>query len=140
MQPPTRYQHWPEPGTSPQPAWRQESEEAAWRDHAGARPRGRRARHAPARTRAGTIVRGLTAALATGLLVLALVLVGVQYWATSSGQAGPGANMVIGHFVGALVALVLQGVADRRRDAVGAVATAATFAVVLGSIWYWWWL
>ncbi|MBB5153379.1 hypothetical protein [Saccharopolyspora phatthalungensis] len=90
-------------------------------------------------SRAGSAVRALTGALATGSLLLALALVVVQLWATSRGQQGPGPTAVIAHLVVALVALALQAIADRRRDLPGGLAVLGVFAVVFGSLWYWWW-
>ncbi|QUH00311.1 hypothetical protein HUO13_05300 [Saccharopolyspora erythraea] len=117
----------------------QEAEELrAWRDHA-ARSGGRHARRSRP-TWSGTAARGVSGALATGLLVLALFLVGVQYWATSIGQQGPGVGAVVGHLVASVLALVLQAVADRRRDLTGGLATAGAYVVVLGALWFWWWV
>ncbi|CAM00389.1 hypothetical protein A8924_1451 [Saccharopolyspora erythraea NRRL 2338] len=117
----------------------QEAEELrAWRDHA-ARSGGRHARRSRP-TRSGTAARGVSGALATGLLVLSLFLVGVQYWATSIGQQGPGVGVVVGHFVASALALVLQAVADRRRDLTGGLATAGAYVVALGALWFWWWV
>lgn len=90
--------------------------------------------------RMGALVRGLTGSLAAGLLVLAATLLGVQLWATNNGLLGPGADVVIGHFAACGVALVAQTVADRRRDTVGGLSAAFVFAVVLGTLWYSWWL
>ncbi|GAA2811434.1 hypothetical protein [Saccharopolyspora taberi] len=128
----------PIPATRSQPlSGREQAEVAAWRGHV-ARSRGRHAISRP--TRSGTAARGLSGALAVGLLILALGLIGVQYWATNSGQEGPGIGVVIGHLVSAAVALVLQALADRRRDLTGGLATIGVYAVVLWALWFWWWL
>ncbi|MDA3626215.1 hypothetical protein [Saccharopolyspora oryzae] len=100
--------------------------------------RGRHA-HQPARRSKGRF-RGLSGSLAAGFLVLALLLAGVQFWATGQGQEGPGLPAVISQLAASLVALALQAVADRRRDLTGGLATAGVFVLVLGSLWFWWWL
>lgn len=100
-------------------------------------------RHELARSRqvstAGTTLRSLTGALAVGSFLLALVLIGVQFWATSHGQQGPGVGAVVSQVVAGLVALALQTYADRSRDRNGGLAVVGVLAVVLGSIWFWWW-
>ena len=119
------------------PPWSETAQFAAWREHSAAAarrpPRTRQSR--PGRRR----FRWLTGSLAAGLLLLALVLVGVQFYANAHGMNGPGIGVVIGHFVAAGVALALQAVADRRGDARGALATLGVFAVVSGALWLWWW-
>ena len=98
------------------------------------------ARTSGAISRAGGLVRGLTGSLAAGLLVLAVALGGVQWWASAYSVPGPGIGVVIGHFVASGAALALQAVADRRRDAVGGFATLGAFGVVVAALVYWWWL
>jgi hypothetical protein len=83
--------------------------------------------------------RAFTGSLAAGLLVLALGLAGMQYWANRQGQPGPGVPIVLGHFVAALAALVLQMIADRRRDLIGGLSAVAILVIVVGAIWMWWW-
>lgn len=99
--------------------------------------RGRHSRRAPSRS--GSATRGLSGALAVGSLVLALALVGVQFWATGEGQQGPGLPAVISQLVTAVAAVAAQAVADRRRDLTGGIATLGVFVLVLGSLWIWWW-
>lgn len=85
------------------------------------------------------MVRGLTGSLTAGLLVLTAMLVGVQLWATNNSWMGPGMGAVVGHSVACVVALVAQTVADRRRDTVGGLSVFVVLAVVVGTLWYWWW-
>ncbi|GAA4612892.1 hypothetical protein [Saccharopolyspora hordei] len=99
--------------------------------------RRRHARRPPSRSRGAG--RGLSGALASGSVVLALFLVGVQLWATGQGMQGPGLAAVISQLVTSLVAVGLQAVADRRRDRTGAFATLGVIVLVLGSLWFWWW-
>lgn len=72
-------------------------------------------------------------------MVLALGLVGVQLWLSSQGQPGPEWPAVIGHLVAAALALVFQRIADRRRDAWGAFASACVLVIVAVTLWTWWW-
>lgn len=114
-----------------------------WHDYAG-RPRyessprlepvGRRP------SRFGSFLRGLAGALAVGTLALAIGLLGVQMWAGSSGVGGPGVPDVVTHFAAALLAMVLCGVADRRRDRAGGLCCFLAYVCVIGTIWIWWWL
>jgi hypothetical protein len=84
------------------------------------------------------VARGFTGSFAAGLMVFGVVLVGVQFWAARTGQGGPGMALVISHLVAGVVALMLQAVADRRADGVGALSALGSLAVVLGSLWFWW--
>ncbi|WP_433871490.1 hypothetical protein [Saccharopolyspora sp. CA-218241] len=90
-------------------------------------------------TRFGRLLRGLSGSLALGSLLLALALIGVQIWAVQHGYRGPGAASVVSQSLVALVALFAQSIADRRRDRVGALFAAGALALVLGSLWFWWW-
>lgn len=104
-------------------------------------PRRARHRYRPNRpsNRLGSAARGLVGTLVGGWFVLALLLVGVQVWAASINQAGPGIVAVIAHLVLAILAIALQAVADRRYDGVGRAALFGAFVLVIGSLWFWWW-
>ncbi|WP_410675188.1 hypothetical protein [Amycolatopsis sp. cmx-4-68] len=81
----------------------------------------------PAKQR-GRWWRGFTGSLAAGLAVLAigvLVVAGIDLY---TGAPGPGAALLIGHPVAAVLALLAQRVADRRT---GAAAAGGGVAVVL---------
>jgi hypothetical protein len=71
-------------------------------------------------------------------VVLALGLVGVQFWQAGQGQPGPEWPTVIGHLGTAAVAVVLQRIADRRRDVFGVLATVGVFVVMAVTLWIWW--
>nr|WP_143169007.1 hypothetical protein [Amycolatopsis australiensis] len=82
---------------------------------------------APAKKR-GRWWRGFTGSLAAGLAVLAagvLVVAGIDLY---TGAPGPGAVLLIGHPLAAVLALLAQRVADRRN---GLPAAGAGAAVVL---------
>ena len=84
-------------------------------------------------------LRGLAGVLAGGMVVLALAMLAVWVGADGYGLPGPGADVVIGHVVGAVVAVAGQRVADRRPDRSGTVAAlvvVALVACVLGFAWF----
>ena len=85
---------------------------------------------APAKVR-GRWWRGLTGSLAAGLAVLAVGVLVVGAICLYTGVPGPGATMLIGHPVAAVLALLAQRVADRRNGppAVGAGVAVVLFAV-----------
>lgn len=85
------------------------------------------------------LLRGLSGALAAGLVVLA-VLLGVAQWLSPDTVPGPGIGALVGHWVGAVVAVAMQWFADRRRGAQAAIAALAVLAVVATVLFTWWWL
>lgn len=86
------------------------------------------------------LLRGLSGSLAAGLVVLA-VLLGVVHWLSGPDTVpGPGVGALVGHWVGAIVAVALQWFADRRRGVKSGVAALAVLAVVVAVLWTWWWL
>lgn len=124
-------------GTIRLPDVEDDSASAARRTRARGTPRPTRRRRP---SRAGTFARGLAGCLTAGFVVLTLVLVGVDFWSAGNGQQGPGSARLITHLVVAVLALVLQRVADRRHDRVGGLATFGVIAGVVAAIWFWWWL
>jgi hypothetical protein len=75
--------------------------------------------------------RGFTGSLAAGLAVLAIGVLVVAGIDLNTGAPGPGAVLLIGHPVAAMLALLAQRVADRRN---GAPAVGAGVAVVLFTV------
>lgn len=98
---------------------------------------GRRTPRAPGRL--GRAARGLSGALAAGLCVLALTVLGVQFWMMGHGQQGPGFGFVAGQLAAALLGLVLQRVAEPRGGLRGGLACLGVYAVVFGTLALWWW-
>lgn len=83
--------------------------------------------------------REISGALALGLSVLAVVVLGFQVVAWGRETPGPGAFTVAGHLVVAGVAVLGQWFADRRRDWTGAVATVGVFVLAGMALWIFWW-
>ncbi|MHA6629259.1 hypothetical protein ACU61A_27815 [Pseudonocardia sichuanensis] len=84
------------------------------------------------------LLRGLAGLLAGGLVALVLALVGAWFLAERLGVPGPTGATIAGHAVAAVLAVLAQRQADRRRDGVAAVAALAVVlvtAVVLAVQW-----
>ncbi|MEJ2855245.1 MULTISPECIES: hypothetical protein [unclassified Saccharothrix] len=83
--------------------------------------------------------RGAGGAVAVGLVLLALALIGVQVYAGTRDLHGPGLDMVIGHVVAGAAAVGAQVVADRSRRWVAAAASLGVFVVGALVLWVYWW-
>jgi hypothetical protein len=83
--------------------------------------------------------RGVSGALAVGLVLLALAMIGVQVYAGIRDLPGPGLGVVAGHVVAAAAAVVAQVVADRRRGWVVAVCGLLVVLLAVGTLWLYWW-
>lgn len=104
-----------------------------------ARPRhGSRDEVPPGRT--VRLLRALSGSLTAGLVLLAVLLGVAQWFSGPDTVPGPAIGMLVGHWVGALVAVLLQWVADRSRGRRAVIASLAAVAVVVGVLWFWWWL
>lgn len=87
--------------------------------------------------RAG-VLRGLSGALAAGVVLLLAVVLGGWVYAGIQGEPGPGVGVLIGHAVAAVAAVGLQLVADRRADGWGAAAAAGVIAVAVAVVAFYW--
>lgn len=85
------------------------------------------------------LLRGLSGALAAGLVVLTLMLAVGQWLGGSATVPGPGVGTIVGHGLGAVVAVFAQAVADRSRGGRAVAASVVALAVVLAVLWIWWW-
>ena len=88
---------------------------------------------------AGRMLRGLSGALAVGLVALTLVLAVAQWLSGPVTVSGPGTGQLVGHGAGALIALLLQRAADRSRGRRAVAAALAVLSVVGAVLWFWWW-
>jgi hypothetical protein len=89
--------------------------------------------------RVARLWRGVSGALAVGLVLLALALIGVQVYAGIRELPGPGFDVVTGHVVAAGAAVVAQVVADRRKGWAVAVCGLVVVLLVALTLWVFWW-
>lgn len=81
----------------------------------------------------------LAGALAVGLSVLAIVVLVFQVLAWIRDMPGPGATMVGGHLGAAILAVLVQRVADRNGGWLGGLAAVAVVAITAVTMWLLWW-
>jgi hypothetical protein len=91
------------------------------------------------RPRRGGFGRELAGALAVGLSVLAIVVVVFQVLAWIRGVPGPGATMVGGHLGAAVLAVLVQRVADKNEGVLAGLAALAVVAITGVTMWLLWW-
>ena len=83
--------------------------------------------------------RGLSGVLAGGVVALAVTVCLAQWWASTSGDAGPGSAEVVGHVLAALGAVALQLVAERSRGRMAALAAWCIVLLAAAVLWFGWW-
>lgn len=83
--------------------------------------------------------RGLSGVLAGGLVALAVTVCLVQWWASTSGDPGPGRAAVAGHILAALSAVVLQLIVERSPGRVATVAAWCIVTLAVAVLWFGWW-
>ena|GEM_PF-6945632 len=83
---------------------------------------------------------GLTGALAAGLAVLAVLVLGAQLFGWVRGHAGPGLGMLGGNLGAAVAAIAAQLVVDRERGirAVVCQITIVLLTIAVLSLLWWW--
>ncbi len=96
-------------------------------------------RHESSRKPRGRWWRGFTGSVAAGLAVLALGVLVVGVLCLVNGAPGPGPLKLVGHPVAAVIALVLQRVADRRVGKVAVGAGAGVLVVAGAAFSLLWW-
>lgn len=84
--------------------------------------------------------RELTGALTAGAVLLAIAVLVLQTVAWFNGMPGLGAVVLIGHLVGAALAVAAQRVADRRSGKPALVAGLGIGAVVVLILVLFWWI
>ncbi|MEU1983336.1 hypothetical protein [Nocardia sp. NPDC019395] len=85
------------------------------------------------------VVRGLSGAVAAGLVVLACVVVGAAVIGARRGFPGPGAESVGWHIVIAALAIAAQVYSDRKRGRASLVAAALVIGAATILLWTQWW-
>jgi hypothetical protein len=93
----------------------------------------------PVRAARGGFGRELAGALAVGLSVLAIVIVVFQVLAWVRGVPGPGATMVFGHLGAAVLAVLVQRVADKATGMVAGLAALGVVVITGATMWLLWW-
>ncbi|MEV4602164.1 hypothetical protein AB0K15_32820 [Amycolatopsis sp. NPDC049253] len=83
--------------------------------------------------------RGFTGSIAAGLAVLAVGVLGVAVVCLATGAPGPSVLLLVGHPVAAVVALVLQRVADRRYGRAAGLAGLGVLVVAFVALTVFWW-
>ncbi|GAA3540890.1 hypothetical protein GCM10022222_25650 [Amycolatopsis ultiminotia] len=71
--------------------------------------------------------------------MLAVGVLGVGVACVVTGVPGPGVSMLVGHPVAAVVALLLQRVADRRYGRVAGLAGCGVLVVAIVALTVFWW-
>jgi hypothetical protein len=94
---------------------------------------------ASGRKERGGFGRELAGALAVGLSVLAIVIVVFQVLAWVRDVPGPGVAMVLGHLGAAVLAVLVQRVADKASGAVAGVAALGVVVITGVTMWLLWW-
>ncbi|MFD9735102.1 hypothetical protein [Umezawaea sp. NPDC059074] len=83
--------------------------------------------------------RGISGSFTVGLVLLAIATVVVQRYASGRDLPGLGWDVVAGHWVAAVAAVVFQVFADRRRGWVAALYSLGVLVVGFGVLWVYWW-
>ncbi|MFC9786211.1 hypothetical protein [Rhodococcus sp. NPDC127528] len=84
-------------------------------------------------------LRAFSGAVAAGVVVLAVVVVGTAYLGGRRGFPGPGEMSVGAHIVAAVAVVVAQWFADHRRGAVAVGGSIAVLLVTTLLLWTQWW-
>ncbi len=84
-------------------------------------------------------LRGLSGAVAAGLVLLTIGVSVAQYLGNTRGFPGPGGVSVAVHIVGAIAAVIAQRVADHRRVVAAAAGSIAVFVITGLVLWTQWW-
>lgn len=86
-----------------------------------------------------SVLRGASGALAAGLVILLLLVLGSQIFFELQGTPGLGWAAVGGHALAAAVAVALQRIADRRTGLVSALVSLLVLADAALTLWLFWW-
>jgi hypothetical protein len=83
--------------------------------------------------------RGISGTFAAGLVLLALAMLGIQIYAMGRDLPGAGWDVVAGHWLTAVIAVVAQRYADRKKGWLSALFSLVVLVVGLGALWIFWW-
>lgn len=85
------------------------------------------------------MLRALSGAVAAGLVVMAILVVGAQYLGNQRAFPGPGTVSVAAHIAAAVAAILAQHFADHRRRGTSALASTVVFVIAGVLLWTQWW-
>lgn len=83
--------------------------------------------------------REVTGALAAGMVLLAVAVLGAQVYALVRGTPGPGFFMVAGHIGAGALCLACQRMLDRRAGRATIAPGVLLVVVALATLWLFWW-
>jgi hypothetical protein len=86
-----------------------------------------------------SVLRGASGVVAASLVILLLAVIGAQIFFQLQGYPGLGWLAVGGHALAAVIAVLLQRVADRRTGIVSALASLAVILDAALTFWLYWW-
>ncbi|CAM2998573.1 hypothetical protein [Skermania piniformis] len=86
-----------------------------------------------------SLIRGLSGAVAAGVVVLAIVVVATAFVADARQFPGPGWASITWHVIAAVVVIGCQLIADRRSGVRTLLPVVAVFGVTLLLLWTQWW-
>ncbi|MFC9551272.1 hypothetical protein ACFTWF_10530 [Rhodococcus sp. NPDC056960] len=84
-------------------------------------------------------LRALSGAVAAGVVILCLVVIGSAYVGGGRGFPGPGTVSISAHVVASVFVIVAQRIADRREGVVAVVASVAVLAAATLLLSTQWW-
>jgi predicted ribosomally synthesized peptide with SipW-like signal peptide len=87
------------------------------------------------------VLRGLSGAVAAGLVVLAGATAVAAWFTDREGAPGPGTDIALGHVAIAVLAVAAQVVADRSsgRPVRALLAALVVLGLAGAALWVWWW-
>ncbi|MFC0454377.1 hypothetical protein [Rhodococcus jostii] len=84
-------------------------------------------------------LRALSGAVAAGVVILCLVVIGSAYVGGGRGFPGPGTVSISAHVVASVFVIIAQRIADRREGVVAVVASVAVLAAAALLLSTQWW-
>jgi hypothetical protein len=83
--------------------------------------------------------REMSGALAAGMVLLAVLVLGAQVYALVRGTPGPGPIAVVGHLGAGAFCLACQRMLDRRTGRATILPGALMVVVAVATLWFFWW-
>jgi len=83
--------------------------------------------------------REISGALAAGMVLLAVLVLGAQVYALFRGTPGPGVLAVIGHIGAGALCFACQRMLDRRTGRATILPGVLMVVVAAATLWFFWW-